>query len=606
MKNLLLISCLVLTAGITWSQKAPRIASLDELIGTEKPALNIEHLKDEGITIWSNDFSDDTTWILDNMGQQGVEYGWNINAVSDGWFSANGINSTSGGNYAELVNGDPAPTVASQALDVVYTMTTAYPIDITSLAGTNEITLEFEQYGARFNDLQQILYSTDGVTFTPVGDNNDIPVLSASGGAAYDNPDLKQINLAPILEANSAPIWIQFSWTTNFPNVADNPNVWIAYGWYIDDVRLVTNPGNDLEITETYWGTEGLNYYQIPLTQVAPIDFEVAVFNGGANTQTNVTLNADINGGAFVGSSDPAEIISLDTAILTLSTPFTPDANGNYTIVQTISSDSTDDVPGNNEIDDISFAVNDFIYARDNSSPGGSTTNGVDGFESGNLFDIWADQTLKAIDVRIPGGTNGAQLGTEFYVKLYSLDVTTGDFIYEMESDVLTLTQQMQNTSLTVPLLSPVNVIANTTYLAVIGSFGEGLRVSTAGTSEPQTSFFLDLADNTWYYQTGTPYVRLNFDPTIGIEENNTAFSVGNIVPNPISGEGTLNVFMNNAKNMSMNILDVSGKLVGSESKNLHQGENKIYLDTKQLSSGIYTVTLSSGTTSFSRKMIVQ
>ena len=604
MKNLLLISCLVLTAGITWSQKAPRIASLDELIGTEKPALNIEQLKDEGITIWSDDFSEDTTWILDNNGQAGIEYGWNINAVSDGWYSNNGISSTSGGNYAELVNGVPGNE--TQALDVVYTMTTANPIDVIGLGGTNQVTLEFEQYGARFNDLQQILISTDGIVFTPVGDNLDVPVLSASGGAAYDNPDLKQINLATILETDNAPIWIQFSWTTNFPAFAENPNVWITYGWYIDDVRLVTNPDNDLEITETYWGTEGLNYYQIPLTQVAPIDFEVAVFNGGANTQTNVALNADVNGGAFIGSSDPAEIISLDTAILTLSTPFTPDANGNYTIVQTISSDSTDDVPGNNEIDDISFAVGDFIYARDNGSPGGSTTNGVDGFESGNLFDVWADQTLKAIDIRIPGGTNGAELGTEFYVKLYSVDVATGDFIYEMESDVLTLTQQMQNTSLTVPLLSPVNVIANTTYLAVIGSFGEGLRVSTAGTSEPQTSFFLDLADNTWYYQTGTPYVRLNFDPTVGIEENNTAFTVGNVFPNPVSGEGTLHVFMNNAQNMSMEITDLSGKLVSVQSKSLNQGENKIALDTAQLSSGIYTVTLLSGTTSFSRKMIVQ
>ena len=604
MKNLLLISCLVLTAGITWAQKAPRIASLDELIGTEKPALNVEHLKDEGITIWSDDFSDDTTWVLDNSGQQGIEYGWNINAVSDGWYSTNGISSTSGGNYAELVNGDPF--AETQALDVVYTMTTANPIDVIALAGTNEVTLEFEQFGARFNDLQQISYSTDGVVFTPIGDNNDIPVLSASGGSAYDNPDLKQINLATVLEMNSSPIWIQFSWTTNFPASADNPNVWVTYGWYIDDVRLVTNPGNDLAITETYWGTEGLNYYQIPLTQVAPIDFEVAAFNGGVNTQTNVALNVNVNEGAFTGSSDPAQINSLDTATLTLSTQFTPDANGDYDIVQTISADSTDDVPGNNEIDDISFSVGDFIYARDNGSPGGSTTNGADGFESGNLFDVWADQTLKAIDIRIPGGTNGAQLGTEFYVKLYSVDVATGDFIYEMESDVLTLTQQMQNTSLTVPLLSPVNVIANTTYLAVIGSFGEGLRVSTAGTSEPQTSFFLDLADNTWYYQTGTPYVRLNFDPTIGIEENHTTFMVGNVFPNPLSGEGTLNVFMNNAKNMYMEITDLSGKLVGSESRSLNQGENKIALDTEQLSSGIYTVTLSSGGTSLSRKMIVQ
>ncbi len=604
MKNLLLISCLAVTTGITWSQKAPRIASLDELIGTEKPALNIEHLKDEGITIWSDDFSEDSTWTLDNNGQEGVEYGWNINAVSDGWYSTNGISSTSGGNYAELVNGDPF--AETQALDVVYTMTTANPIDVIALAGTNEVTLEFEQFGARFNDLQQISYSTDGVVFTPVGDNNDIPVLSASGGAAYDNPDLKQINLATVLDPNSPPIWIQFSWTTNFPASAENPNVWVTYGWYIDDVRLVTNPGNDLEITETYWGTEGLNYYQIPLTQVAPIDFEVAVFNGGVNAQTNVVLNADINEGEFIGSSDPALVGALDTATLTLSTQFTPVANGDYNIVQTISADSTDDVPGNNEIDEINFSVGDFIYARDNSSPSGSTTNGVDGFEAGNLFDVWADQTLKALDIRIPGGTNGAQLGTEFYVKLYSVDVTTGDFIYEVESDILTLTQQMQNTSLTVPFLSPVDVIANTTYLAVVGSYDEGFRVSTAGSSEPQTSFFLDLADNTWYYQTGTPYVRLNFDQTIGIEENNAAFTVGNVSPNPLSGQGTLNVFMNNAQNMFMEVTDLSGKLVSKESKSLNQGENKISIYTEHLSNGIYTITLSSGTTSFTRKMVVQ
>ena len=555
MKKLLLITCLILSAGITWSQKAPRIATLNELIGTEKPALNIQHLKEEGITIWSDDFSDESTWTLDNSGQQGVDYGWNINAVSDGWYSSNGINSTSGGNYAELVNGDPF--AETQALDVVYTMTTANPIDVIALAGTNEITLEFEQFGARFNDLQQISISTDGLVFTPIGNNNDIPVLSASGGSAYDNPDLKQINLATILDANSAPIWIQFSWTTNFPAAAENPNVWVTYGWYIDDIRLVTNPGNDLEITETYWGTEGLHYYQIPLTQVAPIDFEVAVFNGGVNTQTNVVLNADVNSGAFTGSSDAAQIEALDTALLALNMQFTPDATGTYDIVQTISADSTDDVPGNNEIDDISFSVGDYIYARDNGSPGGSTTNGADGFESGNLFDVWADQTLKAIDVRIPGGTNGAQVGTEFYVKLYSVDVTTGDFVYEVESDILTLTQQMQNTSLTVPFLSPINVIANTTYLAVVGSYDEGFRVSTAGSSEPQTSFFLDLADNTWYYQTGTPYVRLNFDETIGIEEDNAEFNAGNVFPNPISGEGQLNVFMNNAQNMTMEITDL-------------------------------------------------
>ncbi len=204
MKKLLLTTALIIGASSIWAQKAPRIILADEMSSVEKPTEIMPSLKDEGITIWSDDFSDESTWVIDNSGQQGLQFGWNINAVSDGWYAANGISSTSGGNYAELVNGDPFE--GTQALDVVYTLTTANPIDVIGLAGTNQVTLEFEQFGARFNDLQQILYSTDGITFNPIGDNLDQPVLSASGGAAYDNPDLKQINLGTVLSATNDPI----------------------------------------------------------------------------------------------------------------------------------------------------------------------------------------------------------------------------------------------------------------------------------------------------------------------------------------------------------------------------------------------------------------
>ena len=70
----------------------------------------------------------------------------------------------------------------------------------------------------------------------------------------------------------------------------------------------------------------------------------------------------------------------------------------NYTITQSISSDSTDDVPSNNQISNVTFYVTDYIYARDNNDPSGSTSNGTDGFEVGNLFDIWNDQELKSLN----------------------------------------------------------------------------------------------------------------------------------------------------------------------------------------------------------------
>ena len=43
-------------------------------------------------------------------------------------------------------------------------------IDIASLGGSNMCVLEFEQYGARFNDLQEVQISYDGTTFTTFGD----------------------------------------------------------------------------------------------------------------------------------------------------------------------------------------------------------------------------------------------------------------------------------------------------------------------------------------------------------------------------------------------------------------------------------------------------
>jgi len=307
MKKLLLFVSDISSAA--FAQKAPRLHTFQDLVKAPKELTKAPaDEKQLGITLWSDDFSTPANWTIDNSGQSGVDFGWNINNTSEGWYSANGISSTSGGNYAELVNGDAQ--AGTQALNVTYTMTTAQPIDIATLGGSNQVSIQFQQYGARFNDLQEIQISTDGVTFTTVGNNLDKPVLSAAGGSAYANPDTKIINLATFLPSTPSPIWIRFSWTTNFPNSAANANVWITYGWYIDDVKVVTNPTNDLSVTGSYWGSLGLPYYQIPNEQVTEIGFSADVFNGGINTQNNVKLNINANNGAWTGSSDPVSIAS--------------------------------------------------------------------------------------------------------------------------------------------------------------------------------------------------------------------------------------------------------------------------------------------------------
>jgi hypothetical protein len=590
MKKTLLFS-LVALGSVAYAQKKPLIPSANALAPsssamTSKPSADTKTL---GVTIWSDNFDNAANWTVDNSGQAGIEYGWNINNASDGWWSANGITSTGGGNYAELVNGDPTQTPGTQALAVTYNLTTAAPINIAALGGTNQVSLEFEQFGARFNDLQDIQISTDGTNFFSVGNNLDKPVLSASGGSPYTNPDVKSINLATVLPANPGNVWIRFSWTTNFPAQAANANVWITYGWYIDNVKIVTNPTNDLSITSKYWGTAGLPYFQIPTTQTAPIDFEINAFNGGINSQSGVQYSINVNGGAFTSSSPATTIPSLDTATLTVSNPFTPAAIGNYTVVHALTADSTDDVPANNTIANTAFSVTNYIYARDNGTPAGSTSNGTDGFESGNLFDIWNAQTLKGIDVRMLGGASGTTVGTTVFVKLYSYDAVLDDFVFESESDLYIVTAADLNVNKMLMLNVPVNLLPNTTYLAVMGAYDQGLRVVTAGSSEPQTSFFFDYFDNTWYYQTATPWVRMNFDPTIGINEESASIATL-VYPNPANEVLNIKMEINNATAGVIAIYNAAGSKVKETAFNAANGVSVEQVSINDLSAGLYTV----------------
>ncbi|MBU3660898.1 MAG: T9SS type A sorting domain-containing protein [Flavobacteriales bacterium] len=847
----LILSLSVLAVTGAFAQKNARILKSQDLVKTApKTTTALQPINKIMTTLWSDDFSTPTNWTIDNDGQSGNTFGWNINATSQGWWSTTGIsaNGTSGGNNAELVNGNPTASPATQAIGVTYTMTTAQPIDVASLGGTNQISIQFKQFGARFNDLQEIQISTDGTTFTTVGNNLDKEVLSAAGGSPYPNPDTKLINLATVLSTAPTQLWIRFSWTSNFGGET-NPNAWVTYGWYIDDVKIVTNPEYDLSINTNTWGTAGLNYYQIPTTQVAPISFSTNVFNGGLNALTAAQLKAEVFAGTtnvFTGTSAPTAVPSVDTATLTVSTSFTPpatvgnftlkrklilgylpngqiltgaltnggsayttgtnisatggsgtgatvnivaasngvtatgalsnagsgyttgtgisttggsgsgltlditassigeatsltvdlynsgtvvsetnvattggtgtgltvnvtaDANGDvdtitiansgtgYSAVDYITIDGSggpidiiinstigdiltatiatagsgytvgdivtiaggtatytvnsvsggaitsvtlnnagtgytagdvltvnggtggtytigtvtnnteivDEVPTNNTIADVSFAVTNYVYARDNGAFSGNTSNGGDGFEVGNLFDIWADQELKGISVRLAGGTGGTTVGTEVYAKIYSID-QNGEFAFLEETAPLTVANNNLNTILNMVLLNPVSLSAGQTYLAVVGSFDGGLRVSNAGSSEQQTSFLFDVPTDTWFYTTSTPVVRLNFDPILSVNENTLQVADAAIYPNPTSSTSTVEFNLVNASEATISITDLSGKVVSERNLGqLNAGANATEINTTSFNAGVYYVTIASNGSSVTKKLI--
>jgi hypothetical protein len=298
--------------------------------------------------------------------------------------------------------------------------------------------------------------------------------------------------------------------------------------------------------------------------------FTVDAISGG--TITGVVLN---NAGTGYSAGDVL-IIAGGSATYTVGTV-------------TNNTEIADELPSNNTIADLNFAVSNFTYARDNNTFSGSTSNGTNGFEVGNLYDIWNNQTLNGLTIRLAGGANGTTAGTEMYVKIYEIDPNTGDFVFLEESAPTIVAANNTNTLWTIPFLSPVNLNANTTYLAVVGSFDATLRVSNAGSSEPQTSFFLDLSDNTWYYTTSTPVVRMNFDPTVSLTEDNIQASY-TLAPNPTNSSSSLSIEAKASGEAFITITDMSGKQVSVANASLFVGDNVINLATENLTSGVYFV----------------
>ena len=561
-----------------------------------------------GDIVWENGFDDAADWVIDNNGQTGAAFGWNINATEDSWWTTQVINSTSDGNFAEVNNGNPTLTPGTQALNVIYTLTTAAPIAIT----TNNLTLSFLQYGARFNDAQEMYISTDGTTWSLVGDNSDQPVLSAAGGAPYANPTEKSINLATQVPASATQIWVRFSWTTGFPASATNPNVWVTYGWMIDDVKITETYADDLSLKGIVWGVDNefeiMPYYRTPISQVRPILIGGIVENAGAADKTDAVFKANITSASFAGASAATTIDAYDVDTLFTATNFTPAASiGAYVMNGFEVETAVDDIPTNNTIAaPINFEVTQFTYARDRGTKTGTFTNQAVAYELCNQFDVFVGAEAGGVDFFVDPTT---ATGAVVYVNIR--DISTADFDILEQSADYTILNGDKNKFISLPFSSVFNTADMTSYLVCVGTYGgvgtTDLIVGTSGVSAPQTSFLYDDADATWYFTTSTPMVRLNFNPNLLSTTNlsNEFVTVGNVFPNPTNGTATVEFALNAAAEVAVEVLDITGKVVYTNNAGtLNSGANSITVDASAFQAGVYYVNILTNGTSVTKKLI--
>jgi hypothetical protein len=571
-----------LSAQVTTTQVAPKSSTFESNKNDNNIAVGFQKA-----TLWSNDVSVAADWAFTNTSAPAQD--WYIETDPAAVPSDGPVAMASASNGFLMIDSDAAGQTATQDAYAEYTGT----LDFT---GETALTLEFGQHYRTYLDERYVDVSNDGgttwTTFT---------VTDGSEGGGTVVSGTQSIDISSVA-GNSANVKIRFHYVG-------------AWGWHwaIDDIIIKTTEPYDLRADGTAWGVVGtwgprLPYFQTPTAQIQPISFCGINTNIGLNDIADATYTVDIP--SVYNASGTVNSVAGATDTICAGSDFTPAGNGSFTASASMSTLQNDTGISNNDFDDVTFEVNDFIYARDNAAAvvDGGTFNQGEGFEAGNIFDIFAAADLQGVRVGI---NSAAEAGASIFVKLYTIDAA-GDFIVQDQSLPYTLQAGDLGSFIDLTLVGGAFPLsAGESYLVVVGTDGDGgltndLVVATSGDSEPQTTFYYDATDLTWYYSTSTVAVQLNFDPSLSVNENENVFGMG-VFPNPANAEANVTFSLNNTADVNVTVTDLSGKVVYAENLgNVAAGTTEVSLNTAALSNGVYMVNVAADNAVSTEKLVVR
>ncbi|MCE3296892.1 MAG: hypothetical protein K0R65_2606 [Crocinitomicaceae bacterium] len=490
-------------------------------------------------TFYTNDFSNPGDWQIGT--NDATTDNWVIGTSGPaGGFAIDPIASTTAANGFALFDSDLLCSGNQRAWVAMNT-----GVDC---SGHPTVAVDFEQFFRSFQDQTFLEVSVDGgSTWTQFEVNADL-----ADNSLTENPELTSVNITSVA-ANQPDVRIRFYFYSEAGVTGALGGC--AYAWMVDDVAFRDVDPFDLSLTGVYWGTTGywgarLPYTMIPVTQIQPIYFGGLVSNQGSADQNDIVFGA--TAGAFTGVSAVTPLAAQTSDTLETQTQLTlPAVVGTTTVNFAVTSSATDINPADN-VASQEISVTSSVYARDLDNMDGGSYNQGNGYEVGNVFDIFANTQTNSVTF-FPAATS--TVGAQVYARVYG-----SGFNFYAESDLHTLTADELGTAVTLTLQNTVDLIADSSYVIVVGSFGDGgatddLVTGTSGQSEEQTSFYFDMTDQTWYYVTSTPMVRLNtgIAPVVAITAGDANLCEGESVT-LMSDMATGNVWSNGETTQSITV----------------------------------------------------
>jgi hypothetical protein len=574
-----------------------------------------------GGPIWQDDFSNPSTWVLDHD-ETANSLDWEVGTDlgCGGSFPIDTIQSTTKANgYAMIDSDEYGGATGGNEIEDSW-LTTADSIDLTNYPN---VVVEFETWYRRYNyERPFLVVSTDGVTWPELTPDTDISGMPNVFDLWPDFPDVTSLETNPTkmrvniseVAGGQPKVWLRFHWT----------GTW-GYAWFVDDVKVVEQPANDLVAESAYitHNGSGDEYGRIPQSQLlSSFDIGGQYFNFGYQDQNNVVESFDIaTGGSSVMSSSTNTTLAMSDSTYNVDETVTPSTSplalGLYEGTFLVESD--EETAGGANYDNNTYLRNFEVTADRYSLDGigvhpagyenlvsigtNSFADAADGFQLLTYYDFSQNAAIMGLEIMLSASTVPG--GTIICTIQDTANVFGDDLSNPLEeSDVIDITQAHVDAGMvTVMFPEPFETDVNA-YFAAVEMFSNAnesdIRILDDLTvPQPATSSMIFTPDDQTVYTNGNAAaIRLITADNVSVGELNTLEGVS-VYPNP--SNGVVNVRFANADLYTIDVFNVLGERVHTEAT-----ASNTTIDLNGLDAGVYMVVVSTETARFTERLIVE
>ncbi|MBN8680190.1 MAG: T9SS type A sorting domain-containing protein [Chitinophagales bacterium] len=589
------------------------------------------------VPFWSENFTNGlpSGWTTTDGSNQGVLWTWcadpilgdNDPGCSQPWDDAlNGqqpFNATTASTGFMVMDSDDPGGLPTEHIS---RLTTA-PINC---AGKNEVFVTFQthigvyEFDADANAILRV--STNGTTWT------DYPVFNGLTTTVRwsQNPEIPIIDISATA-ANAGTVYLQWQWTGNW-----------EYMWSVDDVEVYgenPSPRNDLAIDAFFYPASS---FAQPESQIASdvFAFEVNLDNNGLNAQTNIVVTAYVkeDGGATLHTQTitiPELAAGVQDSAFTFPDLYTPALpNGAYLIGYTLTADSLDQRPVDNQ-QESPFVVSNNVFAKEDGPEQGYRPSAGGDWAVANLYSMGAGEfdKYKATQAEFAFTTNEDDIAVG--------EVEAALYLFKVSSDVAPDFSNFDGSGFLTPSLEWLGVANYEAPDTLQGYELQRVDLSDLNTGlagvvlEPETRYLLAIEyanasasafhafnDDVYYFFPSTfvfntdwnPFgfggdvnavLRLYISLISTTDETMLPENTINVFPNPVRETVQLGIEFAEPTDATITIADISGRVIHVEDRKGLTMET-IQYRLPQLSSGTYLARIATANGTLTKKFVVQ